>query len=76
MFGIHLIYNQEDDMTFVEALYSGKEYLRCPYFCGSRTGYLEVDIKTTVLGEMLGLYDEEFASSKWEVSEDNYDWED
>ena len=61
-------------LTFAEALYSGKRYLRCPYnqASGLREGYAEFDVEIDSIRELLTLHQEEFETSNWEVFDEKY----
>jgi hypothetical protein len=63
-------------MTFAQALYTGKKFLRCPYNqIRTRTGHCVFNVMTDSIFELTGMFDSEFNSSEWEASDDEYVWE-
>lgn len=63
----------ETNLTFLEALYSGKQYIRCLYDRGNQSiEYAVFDIRKDVINEMLTLHDFEFNSDNWEASDTEY----
>lgn len=62
----------EERMSFVDALYTGKRYIRCKYDGKSkaRQGYCVFDTKNDVIAELLGMHDAEFTSKQgWDASD-------
>ena len=58
-------------LSFIEALYTGKRYIRCPYnnLSKRRTGYAEFDTQVDALHELTTLHDSEFVGSDWQASD-------
>lgn len=54
-------------MTFMDALYTGKRFIRCPYSAFTRTGWCVFDTNNDVIADITGLYESEFTSNNWEA---------
>jgi hypothetical protein len=55
-------------LTFIDALFSGKRYIRVPYNqLQGRDGYAVFDTQIAPIADLCGLHDHEFIKEQWEA---------